>query len=766
MKNFFDPLEYHRHPPAGKISVTPTKPTRTARDLSLAYSPGVAEPCLEIAERPGAAYDYTAKGNLVAVVTNGTAVLGLGNIGALASKPVMEGKGVLFKRFANIDVFDIEVDATDPARLIDVVSALAPTFGGINLEDIKAPECFEIEQALSEKLDIPVFHDDQHGTAIISGAALENAMHIQGKELAGVTIVINGAGAAAIACANLYIALGARRENVVLCDSRGVIFRGRTEGMNPYKEAFATDRPVRTLADALTGADVLVGLSVKGAVTAEMIRPMADRPVIFALANPDPEIPYDVAREARPDAIVATGRSDFPNQVNNVLGFPFIFRGALDTRARKVNMEMKLAATRALAQLAREATTDKVRTAYGDQEMFYGPEYIIPKPFDERALLVVAPAVARAAMESGVARVTIDDLEAYRHGLEHFLGRARPTMRSFIRRAQSDPRPIVFPEGESRTVQAAAIEVAKERIARPIILGNDARIRTTAEQYQFDLSAVEVVDPHESALKDELAAALTALRRRKGMTLHEARRQLENPNTFGAMMVRTGRAEGIVTGVTSSFSDALRPVLRILERRTDTSVIAGLYAVHLKETMYLLADAAINIEPTADQLAEIAILSNDFAPMFDVDPRVAMLSFSDFGSSRHPQAEAVRRAVEIVCERRPDIEIDGEMMADTAVDFERMQRFFDFTTLDEPATVLIFPNLISANTSYKLLKTLGEAEVIGPVLMGLQQPCNVLSRFTHTENVVNMAAITCVQAQMRRASPAQYGLNGDPKPVG
>jgi malate dehydrogenase (oxaloacetate-decarboxylating)(NADP+) len=751
MKNFFDPLEYHRYPPAGKIAVVPTKPTATQGDLALAYSPGVAAPCREIAADPAAAYEYTAKGNLVGVISNGTAVLGLGDIGPLAAKPVMEGKGVLFKRFADIDVFDIELNLTEPEKIIETIQALAPTFGGINLEDFRAPECFAIEEELVRRLDIPVFHDDQHGTAIISGAALENALAIQGKPIAEATIVVNGAGAAGIACAKLYLALGARRENLVLVDSLGVIHAGRTRGMNPYKAEFATDRPARTLAEAMAGADVFVGLSVAGAVTPEMVRSMAARPIVFALANPDPEIPYDVARAARPDAIVATGRSDFPNQVNNVLGFPFIFRGALDTRATRINEAMKLAAVRALSRLARESTPDSVSRAYGGIDLFYGPEYIIPKPFDERVLLVVAPAVAQAAMDSGVARRPIADLEAYRDGLEKFLGLARPMLRAIIHRARRDPQAIVFAEGESRTVQAAAIQVAKEGIGCPIILGDARRIRAAAEKSKVDLARVAVVDPHECDFFDELAQALFDLRKRKGMTLYEANRELANPNIFGAMMVRTGRAGGLVTGVTSSFPDAIRPVLGVLDRRPDASIIAGIYALHFRDRTLLLADPAVNVEPTAEQLAEIAIMAGDEAGFFDLVPRVAMLSFSDFGGSNHPLARKVRDAVRIVNRRRPDLEIDGEMMADTAVDYERLKTVFGFSTLTGPPTVLIFPDLTSANTAYKLLTKLGSAEVVGPILMGMKHPFNALARQPLTGNVVAVAAITCVQAQRRKA---------------
>ncbi|MGQ9918648.1 MAG: NADP-dependent malic enzyme, partial [Bryobacteraceae bacterium] len=620
-------LEYHSSPPAGKVSVVPTKPCRTQRDLSLAYTPGVAVPCLEIHRDPSLAYNYTAKGNLVAVVSNGTAVLGLGNIGALAGKPVMEGKGVLFKRFADIDVFDIELDTEDPREIIRVCQILEPTFGGINLEDIKAPECFEIEDELKRTLKIPVFHDDQHGTAIISGAALINALHLVGKKIEDVKIVFSGAGASAISCANHYIRLGAKLENILMCDTKGVLYEGRADGMNKYKEKFARKTDARTLADAMQGADVFVGLSVANCVTPEMLLSMADRPIVFALANPDPEIPYDVARATRDDLIMATGRSDFPNQVNNVLGFPFIFRGALDVRATAINDEMKLAATRALAELARMDVPDSVRRAYGVETLEFGPEYIIPKPFDPRVLTHVAPAVARAAMETGVAQRRVD-LDAYREELEKRLGKSQEVMRMVIHKAQRSPRRVVFPEGVQDKILRAAQILVDEAIARPILIGNRERILTRARQLHLHIeNLVEIVDPETDPRFDTYTLEYLRLRQRKGVTHTEAPVLMRNPTRFAAMMVHSGDADGLIAGLTQHYADTIRPALEVIPKKEGIQKVAGMYMmITARGQVYFIADTTVNIEPTAEDLAEIAIMSADVVRSFDVEPRIAMLS--------------------------------------------------------------------------------------------------------------------------------------------
>lgn len=740
-------LEYHSSSPAGKVSVVPTKPCRTQRDLSLAYTPGVAVPCLEIHREPSLAYNYTAKGNLVAVVSNGTAVLGLGNIGALAGKPVMEGKGVLFKRFADIDVFDIELDTQDPREVIRVCQILEPTFGGINLEDIKAPECFEIEEELKRTLKIPVFHDDQHGTAIISGAALINALHLIGKKIEDVKIVFSGAGASAISCANHYIRLGARLENILMCDTKGVLYEGRTEGMNKYKAKFARKTDARTLADAMKGADVFVGLSVANCVTPEMLLSMADRPIVFALANPDPEIPYDVARATRDDLIMATGRSDFPNQVNNVLGFPFIFRGALDVRATAINDEMKLAATRALAELARMDVPDSVRRAYGVETLEFGPEYIIPKPFDPRVLTHVAPAVARAAMETGVARRQLD-LDAYREELEKRLGKSQEIMRMIIHKAQRSPRRIVFPEGVQDKILRAAQILIDEAIARPLLIGNRERILTRARQLHLHIeNLVEIVDPETDPRFDTYTLEYLRLRQRKGVTHTEAPILMRNPTRFAAMMVHSGDADGLIAGLTQHYADTIRPALEVIPKKEGIQKVAGMYMmITARGQVYFIADTTVNIEPTAEDLAEIAVMSADVVRSFDVEPRIAMLSFSTFGSSRHPLAAKVAQATELVRQRRPDLVVEGEMMADAAVTPE-MLGDYPFCRLTGPANVLIAPSLEAGNIAYKLLWRIGGCEVIGPILMGFARPVHVLQRGCEVNDIVHMAALAVVEAQ-------------------
>jgi len=739
-------LRYHSEGRPGKIQVVPTKPTVTQHHLSLAYTPGVAVPVEEIDADPALVYKYTAKGNLVAVVSNGTAILGLGNRGPLAAKPVMEGKGVLFKRFADVDVFDIEIDVQDPDEIISIVKALSPTFGGINLEDIKAPECFYVEEKLKEILDIPVFHDDQHGTAIISGAGLLNALEIVGKKIEDVTLVVNGAGAAGIACAEFYIRLGMQRQNVIMLDSRGVIYKGREAGMNPYKERFAIDTDKRTLAEAMVGADVFVGVSVADVVTPEMVISMADKPIIFALANPDPEIRYELAKEANPEAIVATGRSDYPNQVNNVLGFPFIFRGALDTHARSINDEMQVAAAYALAEMAREDVPDSVLKAYGLQSLKFGPDYIIPTPLDPRALMRVAPAVAQAAMDSGVARKTLD-MDDYQLQLESRLGKGWRITRTIINKAKSSPRRVVFAEGEEQKIIRAAAEITEEGIGEPILLGRPEKVRAQIEELGLEF-VPSVVDPRQSELRDVYTDILYHLRQRHGMTYARARELARNPNYFGALMVYQGDADAFVSGLTYNYPDVLRPALQVVHTRKGVSRVAGVYIVIANDRVYFFTDTTVNIEPTSEELAEIAILAADFARDFDIRPRIAMLSFSNFGSVRHPLTLKVKEAVEIVRQRRPDLRIDGEMQADTAVSPEVMDSLYPFSQVKD-ANVLVFPNLESANISYKLLHRLGDAVTIGPVLLGVGKPVQVLQTGDEVRDIVRMTAVAVMDAQNR-----------------
>ncbi|HEX7594420.1 MAG TPA: NADP-dependent malic enzyme, partial [Anaerolineae bacterium] len=650
-------LEYHRMGRPGKIQVVATKPALTQRDLSLAYSPGVAEATLEVERDPETAYELTAKGNLVAVITNGTAILGLGNRGPLAAKPVMEGKGLLFKRFADIDVFDIEINARTPAEIIAVVKALEPTFGGINLEDIKAPECFEVEEKCKATMNIPVFHDDQHGTAIISGAGLLNAMEITGKRFDQIRVIISGAGASAVACGEFWIRLGVKREHIMMVDTKGVVYKGRTEGMNPYKERFAVDTKARTLADAVKGTDVFLGLSGKDVLTAEMAKTMAKQPLIFALANPDPEIKYELAKEARPDAIIATGRSDYPNQINNVLGFPFIFRGALDVRAKAINEEMKVAAAKALAALTKEDVPDSVLKAYGLTSLRFGTEYIVPKPIDPRVLLWEAPAVARAAMESGVARKTID-LTKYREQLEARQGKGRELMRTIINKAKANPKRIAFGEGEEPKIIRAAAQIEEDGIGHPLLLGDRAVIEQRVKELGLDYKPV-IVTPHrgDSPETNRYVDAYQKLRERKGITRGMAERMMSRRNHFGPMMVALGDADAFVSGLTFNYPDVIRPALEIVHTREGVRKAAGMYIVLAKDKVFFFTDATVNIEPSAEDLAEIAILAADAAQSFDIEPRVAMLSFSNFGSTPHPLAEKVRRALELVRAKRPELPI-------------------------------------------------------------------------------------------------------------
>ncbi|HXQ98101.1 MAG TPA: NADP-dependent malic enzyme, partial [Candidatus Limnocylindrales bacterium] len=722
-------------------------------DLSLAYTPGVAEPCLAIQTNPHDAYKYTAKGNLVAVVSNGTAVLGLGDIGALAGKPVMEGKAVLFKRFADIDVFDLELGTHDADEIIRVCQLLEPTFGAINLEDIKAPECFHIEETLKRTMKIPVFHDDQHGTAIISGAALLNALELARKQIDKVRVVFNGAGAAGIACAEHYVRLGVRRENIILVDTKGVIYAGRLQGMNPYKARFAQQTRLRTLAEAVNGADVLVGLSEKGAFTQEMLRSMVPQPIVFAMANPDPEISYEDAVAARKDLIMATGRSDYPNQVNNVLGFPSIFRGALDVRATTINEEMKLALTRALAALAKEDAPDSVCRAYGVERLSFGPDYIIPKPFDPRVMIRGAIAVARAAMETGVAQAPLV-LAEYRERLERRLGKAHEVMRIMIRKAQASPRRVVFPEGDHEKILRAAHLLVDEKIANPILLGNAAAISAKTAELGLVLDGIQVVDPANWPSRELYAETLYSLRQRRGLTHSEANEMLSNRNVFGSIMVHLGDADALVSGMTQHFPDTIRPALQIIGPRKDIHRVSGLYAmITRKGDLYFLADCTVNIEPSAEDIAEIALCAAKTARRFGVEPRVAMLSFSNFGSTEHPLSQKMRRAVELVRRAEPALVVDGEMMADTAVVPEIIEETYPFSTLRGGANVLIFPDLTSANTAYKLLARIGGAETIGPLLMGMSKPVHVLQREATVEEIANIVAIAVVDAQESTPQP-------------
>jgi len=747
-----DALDYHSMGRKGKIEVITTKPCATSRDLSLAYSPGVAEPCLEIEKNPLMAYEYTAKGNLVAVVSNGTAVLGLGDIGAMAGKPVMEGKGILFKRFADIDVFDIELDTKDSDELIRTVKLLEPTFGGINLEDIKGPECFYIEEKLKEIMNIPVFHDDQHGTAIIANAGLLNALELIGKKIEDVKIVVNGAGAAGIACANMALTLGARPENMYLCDTKGVIFKGRTGGMNEYKERLANDTPARTLEDAMVDADVFFGVSAKGALTPEMVRSMAKDPVIFAMANPDPEITPDEAKAVRDDVIIGTGRSDYNNQVNNVLCFPFLFRGALDTHATAINDEMKMAACMALAKLAKEDVPDSVRKAYGNVEIKFGREYLIPKPFDPRVLLHVAPAVAQAAMDSGVARRPIQDMEKYHEQLEALQGRSKEIMRTLINKAKAAPKRVVFPEGEEEKILRAAQILVDEKIAIPILLGDKQEIYNKIDELGLDLRDVQVIDPMQADKRGDYIDELFCLRQRKGVTRAEAKRLIKkNRNYYGAMMVHMGDADTLLSGIDHHYPETIRPALEIIGKQEGLSKVHGAYMMVTKKDVAFFADTTVTIEPTAEELAETAILTAKKVRHFDIDPKVAMLSFSNFGSAEHPLTLKVKRATALVKEWAPDLVVDGEIQANVALDPDLVERQYPFSQLKGNANVFIFPDLQSGNISYKLLNKLGGAEAVGPILMGMKKPVHVLQRGDDVADIVNMAAVAVVDAQEAQA---------------
>jgi malate dehydrogenase (oxaloacetate-decarboxylating)(NADP+) len=744
-----DALEYHRLAgKPGKVAILPTKPMSTQHDLGLAYTPGVAIPVLEIARDHELAYEYTAKGNLVAVVSNGTAILGLGDRGALASKPVMEGKGVLFKKFADVDVFDIELNTHDPELIVQIVAAMSPTFGGINLEDIKAPECFYIEETLQQMLDIPVFHDDQHGTAIISGAALLNGLEIVDKRIDEVKIAVSGAGASAISCAELMIRLGARRENILLVDTRGVVYRGRQEGMNKYKERLAVNTQARTLEDAVRGADVFYGLSVANILTTQMVMTMAERPLIFAMANPDPEIQYELARETRPDAIVATGRSDYPNQINNVLGFPFIFRGALDVRAKAINEEMKVAAARALSALTKEDVPDSVLQAYGLEHLKFGPDYIIPKPFDPRVMLWVSPAVAKAAMETSVARRQID-LDEYRRQLTFRQGKGEQVRHYILSqaRASSPKKRIVFAEGEETKIIRAAAQVVDEGIGIAILLGRPEVISERIAALGLDCFP-EIIDPHNFDRIEDYAHAYSEIRQRKGVPLAEARKIVRDPNIFGPMMLKMGDAQAFISGLTFDYPDVIRPALQIHHTHPGAQLAAGVYIMIVEDRTYLFTDATVNIDPSAQDLAAIAFLAARFARRIGLKPRVALLSFSNFGSTRHPLSEKVRKAVELIRSQDPDFDIDGEMQADTAVVAEIVDERYPFSNVKD-ANVLVFPSLESANVAYKLLARLGNAQAIGPILLGMGAPVHVLQTGDEVRDIVNIAAVAVMDAMNR-----------------
>lgn len=741
-------LLYHSHPTPGKISLTPTKPCETAKDLALAYSPGVAEPCLEIERHPEDVYKYTSKGNLVAVISNGTAVLGLGNIGPAASKPVMEGKGVLFKVFADIDVFDLELDCKSPEKFIETVIALAPTFGGVNLEDIKAPECFQIEEELKAKLDIPIFHDDQHGTAIIASAALLNALEITKRDIKTIKLVINGAGAAAISCAKIILTLGLPAENLLLCDSKGVIFKGRTENMNEYKEQFAVETPHRTLSEALNGADVFFGLSAKDQMTPNMLKSMAKDPIVFAMANPDPEIDYELALATRSDVIIATGRSDYPNQVNNVLGFPYIFRGALDVRATTINEEMKLAAVYALAALAKESVPDSVRQAYGNEEFSFGKNYLIPKPFDPRVLYFVAPAVAKAAIDSGVAKVK-RDIEDYVLHLKGKQNHGRWMVAPYYKIARKSPnKRVAFVEGADEKVLKAAAMALEEGLAKPVLLGDRKDILAAADRAEISIDKMEIVSPKEHPDFSDYVTKYHNLRNRKGVTPTDAKHALQNEIVFASMMLAEKAVDGLICGVGQNYPEMVRPILQIVGLKPGVSNASGLYVVSIQGKLLFLADTTMNVEMTSQKLANIALMSAEFAQTLEVEPRVAMLSFSNFGSFNHPSVKMVKDATDIVRGINPDLAIDGEMQADTAVTSEILNEHFPFSTLSSGANVLVFPDMQSGNISYKLLQRLGGARVVGPVILGLNAPAYVMQRHAGVDEIFNMTTVAVAQAAL------------------
>ncbi len=745
-----DALDYHATGKPGKVEVIPTKPYSTPRDLSLAYSPGVAEPCLKIAENVDDVYKYTAKGNLVAVISNGTAVLGLGNIGPEASKPVMEGKGVLFKIFADIDVFDIEVDANDPELFIQTVKAIAPTFGGINLEDIKAPEAFEIERRLKEELDIPIMHDDQHGTAIISSAALLNALELANKKIEEVKIVVSGAGASAMSCAKLYHTLGAKLENIFMFDSKGLLHKGRPE-LDENKKFFGSHSQVMTLEEAFVGADVFLGLSKGNVVSKEMVSTMANDPIVFALANPDPEISYKDAMGTRPDIIMATGRSDHPNQVNNVLGFPFIFRGALDVRATTINEEMKLAAVKAIASLAKETIPEEVIEAYGDKNISFGREQIIPKPLDTRLIYYVAPAVAKAAMDSGVAKNPITDWEAYEMELKNRLGLDNKLLRNLTIKAQSNPKRVVFAEADNYKMLKAAQFAFEEGVAFPILLGKRKKIEAIIEEYSLEIGEFEIVDPkseEEEERRIKYGKSFFEKRKRKGFTEFESIQIMRERNHFGAMMVESGDADAMISGVTRNYRDVVRPAIQTIGLQKDVNVVAGLYILMTKRGPLFLADTTINLDPTAEQIAEITNNVAKTVRKFKVNPKIALLSYSNFGSSPGKDPEKMAKAIEILHEKHPSLVVDGEVQANFALNSELMNEKFSFSTLaNKQVNTLIFPNLSSGNIAYKLLQEITEGDAIGPVLVGLKKSVHIVQMGASVREIVNMVKVAVVDAQ-------------------
>jgi len=760
-----DALRYHSKGKPGKIEVVPTKEAKTQRDLSLAYSPGVAEPCKEIAANKEKVYKYTAKGNLVAVISNGTAVLGLGNIGPEAGKPVMEGKGVLFKIFADIDVFDIEVAETDPEKFIQIVKALEPTFGGINLEDIKAPECFVIEKALREQLTIPVMHDDQHGTAIISSAALLNALQLQKKKIDKVRFVVNGAGAAAMACIQLYVSLGAKPENFCVFDINGPLHKGRTD-LEEFKLKFANAKEDVTLDKAMKDADVFVGLSVGNVVTADMVKSMAKNPIVFAMANPDPEIGWEEATSARKDLIMATGRSDYPNQVNNVLGFPYIFRGALDVRATQINEAMKLAAVRALAEMARSPVPDIVNLAYNAKTITFGPDYIIPKPLDPRLLATVAPAVAKAAMESGVAQKPIHDWESYTSDLNRRLGLDNQVMRVLGNKARRDPRRIVFAEADNVKILKAAQTVIDEGIGYPILLGDENKIRVIAQANGIDLEGLPIYDPRSDEMEEkrnQYAELFFHKRQRKGFNYYESKKVMKDRNYFGCMMVETGDADAMISGLSKNYPDTIRPALHCIGLEEGANRIAGMYLMLTKRGPLFLADTTVNFNPTAEELAEITLLVAKEVRHFNIIPRIAMLSYSNFGSSNSPEAKLVAKARNIVKQKMPNLIVDGEMQASVAFNNSLLKENYPFSELvDKDVNTLIFPNLAAGNVAYNLLKEVGSADAIGPILLGLKKPVHILQLGTSVRNIVNMATIAVVDAQLKSQAEAEEAIRRSP----
>ena len=747
-----DALEYHEKGRPGKIEVIPTKETKTQRDLALAYSPGVAVPCMEIHANPDDVYKYTAKGNLVAVISNGTAVLGLGDIGPLASKPVMEGKGLLFKIYADIDVFDIELNVREIDEFVKVDKALEPTFGGINLEDIKAPECFEIEKRLKQELSIPIMHDDQHGTAIISGAALLNALDIVKKNISDVKIVVSGAGASAISCCKIYLALGAKVENIFMFDSKGLIIKSRTD-LDEYKQQFVQDMPTQDLHEAMKGADVFIGLSKGNIVSQDMVKSMGSRPIVFALANPDPEITYDDALAARPDVIMATGRSDYPNQVNNVLGFPYIFRGALDVRASAINEEMKLAAVKALAGLANEPVPDMVNVAYNNNTLKYGPEYIIPKPLDPRLLVRVSTAVAKAAIDSGVARKIITDWDAYEAELNKRQGMDDNLLRFITSRAKQNPKRVVFAEAENIKILKAAQITKDDGVAIPILLGNEKKIQALIEENNIHLEDVEIIDPlseNQETKRHEFGELFFDMRKRRGYNLYEARKAMRDRTYFGSMMVHTGMADAMISGLTRKYTDTIRPALEIIGMAEGTRRVAGMYIMLTKKGPLFFADTTLNFNPTEDELVDITLLTADVVNRLNIKPRVAMLSYSNFGSSPSPEATTVRNAVERIKKLRPDMVIDGEVQAGVAFNKELLKENYPFSDLvNESPNILIFPNLAAGNIAYHLLQEVGGAEAVGPILLGMGKPVYVLQLGSSVRQIVNIIALSVVEAQVR-----------------